>query len=218
MNSTNEVADWWEGFEAGRSKPRVSLIVNTACEAPHAAQFSNPFRSGTYSDRAKLLGEIIDAGQNFDECLVAGSYHAGENYTYVGVDPVYSDRRDALYQRELGARASTGDILCFTHDDHYPHFSAADVLAHDPDWTILIPKRVHGKTGETLVNGRDEGYMGGHTLLMRRDVWADTPWLSVETARCWDLGMTDIWHKNGWELTFTDALVSMDLEAKEGER
>ncbi len=198
-------------------QPRVSLIINTACEAPHAATTSNPFRESAYSERAQLLGEIIDAGQDFTECLVSGSFHAGDGYTYVRVDPVYSDRRDALYQREMGARTSTGDILCFTHDDHLPQFTAADVLAHDPNWDILVPKRIHGKTGETLPNGRDEGYMGGHTLLMRRDVWVAIPWLTVETARCWDLVMTDIWLDEGLKIEYTDELVSVDLEAAEGE-
>ena len=186
--------------------------------APHAATSKNPWRQSSYSDRTKLLREIIDAGQNFDECLVAGSFHAGDGYTYVAVEPVYCDRRDALYQREMGSRTATGDIFCFTHDDHLPRFSAADVLAHDPDWAILIPKRVHGKTGETLSNGQDRGYMGGHTLLMRRDVWVSVPWLSVEIARCWDLMMSDEWKKAGYGFTFTDELVSVDLEVEEGER
>lgn len=196
---------------------RVSLIINTACMAPHAAETKNPFRESAYSERAQLIKKIIHRGADFNETLVAGSYKFGTGYTYVNIQPVHADRRDALYQREMGARLSTGDILCFTHDDHLPQFTADDVRAHDPDWDILVPKRIHGKTGDDLSNGRDEGYMGGHTLLMRRDVWVVVPWLTIETARCWDLVMTDEWRKNGFEITFTDELVSVDLEAAEGE-
>ena len=199
-------------------RERVSLIINTACAAPHAATSKNPWRQSSYSDRSKFLREIIDAGQNFDECLVTGSFHAGDGYTYVAVESVYCDRRDALYQRELGTRTSTGNILCFTHDDHLPQFSADDVHAHDPKWDILVPRRAHGKTGATLPNGHDEGYMGGHTLLMRRDVWVTVPWLTIESARCWDLVLSDIWLDKGFNIVYTDALVSVDLEVEEGER
>ncbi len=196
---------------------RVSLIINTACMAPHASATKNPFRSDAYSERTHTIKEILHSGADFDETIVAGVYEFGTGYTYLNVDAVYTDRRDALYQREIGARLSTGSILCFTHDDHLPQFTADDVCAHDSDWDILVPKRVHGKTGETLPNGRDEGYMGGHTLLMRRDVWVVVPWLTVESARCWDLVMSNEWRKQDFDITFTDDLVSVDLEAKEGE-
>ena len=185
--------------------------------APHASATKNPFRQSAYSERAKILDERIIATAKFDELIVAGSYRSGESYTYLHVKPVYVDRRDALYQREMGARLSTGEILCFTHDDHLPDFSADDVRAHDPDWDILVPKRVHGKTGATLPNGQAEGYMGGHTLLMRREVWVAIPWLTVEPARCWDLVMTDKWLDEGFKIAYTDELVSVDLEAEEGE-
>ena len=218
---------------------RVSLIINTACMAPHAAETKNPFRESAYSERAQLIKKIIHRGADFNETLVAGSYKFGTGYTYVNIQPVHADRRDALYQREMGARLSTGDILCFTHDDHLPQFSATDVLAHDSDWDILIPRRVHGKTGARLPNGKiaieywdhtcdpprkdgetinwKQSYMGGHTLLMRRDVWVAIPWLTVETARCWDLVMTDIWLDEGFNIVYTDELISVDLEAEEGE-
>ncbi len=196
---------------------RVSLIINTACMAPHAAVTKNPFRESAYSERTELIDKIIEQGEHFTECLVAGSFRAGSGYINVNVDPVFSDRRDALYQREIGARAATGSILCFTHDDHLPQFSADDVRAHDPEWDILVPRRIHGKTGETLPNGQDEGYMGGHTLLMRREVWVAVPWLTVETARCWDLVMTDKWIDEGFKIAYTDELTSVDLEAGENE-
>lgn len=196
---------------------RVSLIINTACMAAHAAVTKNPFRESAYSERTQLINEILDSSTNFDECIVAGSYKVGNGYTYLNVESVYADRRDALYQREMGARLAIGDIFCFTHDDHLPQFSAQDVLDHDDDWDILVPKRIHGKTGATLPNGRDEGYMGGHTLLMRREVWVSVSWLTVESARCWDLVMTDFWLAHCFKIAYTDELVSVDLEVEEGE-
>ena len=195
---------------------RISLIINSACMAPHASATRNPFRQSAYSDRTETIQKILNTGPYFDECIVAGSYQPGPGYTYLNVEPVHADRRDALYQREMGARLATGDILCFTHDDHLPQFNGSDIPVGD-GWDILVPRRIHGKTGAELPNGQAEGYMGGHTLLMRREVWVAVPWLTVETARCWDLVMTDKWLDEGFKIAYTDELVSVDLEAEEGE-
>lgn len=195
---------------------RASLIINTAVLAPHAQKTGNPFRTTTYAERGEGLLRIIDEGlPEACEKIVAGNYEPGDGYTYIEVPPLYGDRRDALVQREMGARLSTGDILVFTHDDHLPNFHASDIQAKD--WDILVPKRVHDVTGEELPNGRDQDYMGGHSLIMTREAWVRVPWLSVIPERCWDLPMTRLWREAGLKIEWTDDLISVDLEAKAGE-
>jgi len=199
----------------------VSLIINTAIAAPHAAQSGNPFRSASYADREALIERILDQGlPEALEKIVSGSYKPSlvdpPAYTYLDVPPIYGDRRDALVQREMGARLSVGDFLVFTHDDHLPNFHASDIPEPD-DWDILVPKRVHGVTGEELSNGRDEDYMGGHTLIMTREAWVRVPWLAVLPERCWDLFLTELWRTAGLQIKWTDDLISVDLEAKAGE-
>jgi hypothetical protein len=199
---------------------RSSLIINTAALAPHAATSSNLWRTGTYAERAKLVERIVDTCYGkWDEIIVAGNYKPDSakpsRYIYIDVSPMYGDRRDALVQREMGARLSTGELLAFTHDDHSPDFAAKDIP--DGDWHILVPKRIHGISGVKLPNGEEEGYMGGHTLIMRRDIWVVIPWLTVTPHRCWDLPMTRIWKEAGLNIEFSDDLVSIDLEAQEGQ-
>jgi hypothetical protein len=199
---------------------RTSLIINTAALAPHAAQTGNPFRSTPYADRAALVDRIVDECHgDFDEIIVAGHFRPDSaepsRYIYIEVAPMYGDRRDALVQREMGARLATGERLAFTHDDHLPAFAAEEIP--DGDWDILVPKRKHGLTGETLPNGEEEGYMGGHTLIMKRAAWVTVPWLTVAPHRCWDLALTNIWQEAGLKIAFTDEIISIDLEAREGE-
>lgn len=199
---------------------RTSLIINTAALAPHAATTRNPHRQNPYAARADLVEIIVDeCWKDYDEVIVAGNYKPDSaeppRYTYLEVSPMYGDRRDALMQREMGARLSTGEVMCFTHDDHLPEFGAEDIP--EGDWDILVPAREHGVTGEHLPNGQEQGYMGGHTLLMRRHVWVSIPWLSVITHRCWDLPMTQIWKQSNVKIVFTDDINCVDLEAEEDE-
>lgn len=199
---------------------RTSLIINTACGDPMAQEV--PTRAALYKDRYEYLKRIVNEfGPVCDEVIVAGKIPDGKLdgvHKYIELVGGYGDRRDALLQREMGARASTGDALIFTHDDHLPQWSRPDIEAEcNNEWDILVPARVHGVTAELLNNGREAGYMGGHTLVMRRDLWISIPWTSVVPARCWDLPMTNVWQKAGATIAFSDILKSIDLEAKVNE-
>lgn len=198
----------------------TSLIINTACMAPHAAITGNPHRVLPYAARAEMIEHIVEQCHgNFDEIIVAGNYRpdaeSPPRYIYLEVSPMYGDRRDALVQREMGARLAVGERLIFTHDDHLPRFRSQDIP--DGDWHILVPRREHGLTGGTLPNGKQQNYMGGHTLIMKREAWVTIPWLTATPHRCWDLPMTAIWREAGLNIQFDDDLVSVDLEAGEGE-
>ena len=196
---------------------KVSLIINTACGDPMAQDV--PTRAALYKDRYEYLKRIVNEfGPVCDEVIVAGKIPDGRLdgvHKYVELVGGYGDRRDALLQREMGARASTGDALIFTHDDHLPRWTRADFEREYADaWDILVPERRHGITEELLNNGREDGYMGGHTLVMRRDLWIRVPWVTVVPERCWDLPMTRVWQREGATIAYSDILQSVDLEAK----
>lgn len=202
---------------------RISLIINTAAGDPYIAARRNPFRSATYGDRRTTLSEILaDFAHGFDEIIVAGVVPNGLPQTtpvtrIVNVAPIYRDRRDALVQREVGARHASGDILVFTHDDHAPAPGFASSLLVEPDgWDLLIPQRVHGVTEALLNNGAADDYMGGHLLVMRRWLWAAVPWTKLNTE-FWDVPMTHEWRAAGARLVWTDRLSSIDLEASASE-
>jgi len=196
---------------------RTSLIINTACGDPFASAV--PTREAMYEDRYEYIKRIIsEFGGVCDEIVIAGKLPDGELEgvcRYIELIGGYGDRRDALLQREMGARASTGDVLIFTHDDHLPRWTRQDIEEeYGGSWDILVPKRIHGITGEVLNNGRENGYMGGHTLVMKRDTWIRIPWVTVIPERCWDLPFTKLWKQEGVTIAYSDILKSVDLEAK----
>lgn len=197
--------------------PKISVIVNTACLDPSPG--SNPHRSAAYAERQRLLEEEVLPSilGRFDEIIVAGIYKPGGGYQYVEVPPYERSRVDALIQREQGARHATGDILIFCHDDHALGKGFRDQLLSEPEpWDLVIPKRRHAKTGATLNNGRDENYMGGHALAMKRWLWAEVPWTSVSTE-FWDTTMTRLWREAGATLRWSENLIHLDVEATEEE-
>jgi hypothetical protein len=99
-----------------------------------------------------------------------------------------------------------------------PEYDKHDIVDFTEGWDILVPKRIHGITGEELNNGKAEGYMGGHTLVMKRAAWAQVPWTTVNPPRCWDIHMTRKWIEADLKIVWTDDLVSIDLEAKADEQ
>lgn len=180
---------------------------------------TNQHRSHPYAHRRTLLhdGVLSWAHEEFDEVIVAGTFEKGDNYQYVEVQPRFRDRRDALYQREFGARYTTGNILVFCHDDHAPAEDFGQTLEEQysgalQEWDLLIPQRKHPLTDEILNNGKDAGYMGGHCLVMKRWLWAEVPWTILDTEY-WDIPMTREWKKAGAILNYADDLIHFDLEA-----
>ncbi len=200
---------------------KTSFILNTASKDP-ALQGGNPFRKTAYTERYACLRNIIlptilKAG--FDEVIVCGVFEEGEGYRYVPMKPLHRDRRDALHQRDLGGAYANGDVLVFCHDDHMPgegFVEALRTLAEDPSWDLLVPKRLHGITQVELNNGRADNYMGGHCLAMRRWLWAEVPWTSVNTE-WWDCSLTRLWREAGAKIVWSDMLTHYDLEAAEDE-
>lgn len=205
----------------------VSLIINTACGDAVVGSRSNPFRTASYASRAALLEKVVlPRCTGFDDVIVAGSIppkldEAFPDVRFVDVQPARRDRWDALLQREVGARFASGHILVFCHDDHAPGEGLADYLRNLPlDVDILVPNRVHLKTGATLINGRErpglEPYMGGHCYAMRRWIWAAVP-LTNAPDEFWDIYLTPLWKKAGANIVWDDSVCHYDCEALEGE-
>lgn len=203
---------------------QISYIINTACMDPWANERGNLHRSAGYSQRYSILKEkVLPAAlsQGFDEVIVAGVFEPGTGYQYVPVQPHHRDRRDALRQRELGARYATGDILVFGHDDHALDINFRNILwacYDDPKypWDLLIPQRQHAITGAVMNNGEAAGYMGGHVLVMKRWLWAEVPWTACDTEY-WDTTMTRLWREVGGKLVYADDLIHFDVEASPDE-
>lgn len=204
---------------------RISYVINTAALDPWV-HGQNPHRSAAYRQRAALLRDkVLPAAlnQGFDEIIVAGVYEPGDGYRFLPVAPRYRDRRDALVQREAGARHSTGDIIVFGHDDHALEAEFLSELRLRLDrpqdfepWDLLIPRRLHGITGAELNNGKQDGYMGGHVLVMKRWLWAEVPWTKLDTVY-WDTSMTREWKAAGAKLVYADDLTHIDIEAGPGD-
>jgi len=198
----------------------IDLILNTACLDPAIRNHTNPFRTRRYGERTQILEDTLNRVQGFDTVYVVGVYKEGEGYTYLHMSPKYRDRRDALWQRDLGARHSLADILVFCHDDHVPSDDFTDILRKkylDAEWDILVPARFHGTTGEVLNNGKEDGYMGGHCFVMRRSAWAEVPFTVIDTE-FWDTSLSRIWLANDFKMLWVDDLKHYDMEAFEHER
>lgn len=204
---------------------RTSYIINSAALDPWV-HGSNPHRQAGYRSRAQLLEEKVlptALEQGFDEVIVAGVYKEGKGYRYVPVTPRHRDRRDALWQREIGARHSTGDVLVFGHDDH---MLGKDFLMRLEDhrfdeWDLLVPQRRHGITGAVLNNGFEDGpqkasYCGGHVMVLKRWLWAEVPWTACNTEY-WDTSQSRLWKEAGAKIVFADDLIHLDVEASADE-
>ena len=204
---------------------RHSLIINTACGDAHVAGQKNPYRSRRYGERAELLRaailpRAIDGG--FDDIIVAGIFpqtlsEAFDELLWIKVPPQRHNRWDGLFQREVGARFASGDLLTFCHDDHAPQKDyATEMRQIDYDWDIIVPERIHGITGESMNNGKDEGYMGGHCYTMKRWLWASMP-LTSAPDEWWDIWFTPKWLQLGAEIVWEDSIQHFDMEATAAE-
>ena len=192
---------------------RTSLIINTAALDPFVAPITSMYAHSPYSVRAGYLRDIILPAarkDGWDEIIVCGTFEEGEGYQYVPMEPIYRDRRDALWQREYGARHATGDILAFSHDDHMFEEGILSVLPNLESWDILVPGR-RTRGGTVLNNGKAESYMGGHSLFMKRTIWAKAPWTSVDTE-WWDRTMTRVWREEGARIVWTEQAWHVDLD------
>jgi hypothetical protein len=153
--------------------------------------------------------------QGFDEALIVGDWipRRNEREEYMCVEPLTRSTIDALVRRDVGALATTADVLVYLCDDHAlgPDFLASLREVLDEDWDVIVPNRYcirdDDATGTNVAialnNGERDGYCGGHGGIFRRHVIQQRPWAAHSHTRYWDLrssvamrlaGARFVWH------------------------
>ena len=204
------------------SDARISLIVNTCCLGPRAHEITGSRSPTPHAFRAFMLGNAMlpfyRADVSFDEIIVVGEFVEGPGYKYVHSPSTHFSCIDALEQRQRGFEASTGDILIFTHDDHFLDYTFGArlkaMLPFPEGVEIVLPQR-RRRTFEDyqiLNNGRDNGYLGGHVVLGTRRAFEIVPWGDVEKVHEWDRAMTHLVATRGVEARWTEDLWAWDVE------
>lgn len=148
--------------------------------------------------------------QGFDEIVVVGDWlpRKGERDAYICVEPMLHNTIDALVKRDVGALATTSDILVYLCDDHIlnPDFLTTLREVVDEEWDVIVPNR-YTRRGDNIAialnNGERDGYCGGHGGVFRRSIIAARPWSAHSHTRYWDArssfamrlaGARFVWH------------------------
>lgn len=140
-----------------------------------------------------ILPSIVRQG--FDEVLVVGTHHDGPGYRYLHVPSVTGTTLDALIKRDVGAVATDADVLVYLADDHRldPDFGEhLRDLCRNPDWDVAGPSRYVMRDGERLAlnMGINQGYIGGHAIVVRRRALQILPWMAGRHSLVWDVDFT----------------------------
>lgn len=202
--------------------PRISIVVNTCCLGPRSHEITGSCTPTPHVYRLFALGNFIIpayiADPNIDEVIVVGEFADGEGYTYVPSPSTHFSCIDALAQRQAGFEASSGDIIIFTHDDHHLDFGFAAalraMLPFPDDISVVLPQRRRRTFGghNVLNNGRDQGYLGGHAVVMTRDAATRAPWRDVAQVHEWDKSHTALVAAAGLKARWLDDLWVWDVE------
>lgn len=161
---------------------------------------------------ARVMPSVLS--QCFDEVVLIGDWMPGRNekwpepIRYICVEPMLRNTIDALVKRDVGALATTADVLVYLCDDHRlgPNFLVDLREVIDEEWDVIVPNRfcivpkvmvdVSGKRppevlagSESVVslnNGERDGYCGGHGGIFRRHVITRRPWSAHSHTPYWD--------------------------------
>lgn len=153
-----------------------------------------------------VLGSVLS--QNFDEVVVVGDWHMDTKdlptaHRYLCVAPLTRTTNDALVKRDVGALATTADILVYLCDDHIlgPHFAAELREVVNEAWGVIVPNRFD-RNGRRLNMGERDGYCGGHAGVFRRRVIQTRPWSTMPHHRNWDVLASGVQQNNGARFLF----------------
>lgn len=198
----------------------LAIVINTCALGPRA-----PFVTGSRTSTPHIMRE--HALRNFilpaytenalvTEVVVAGEWERGEGYTYVHSPSRYFSCVDALDQRHAGFEETTADLVAFIHDDHFLDSRAIEAIVSDGlgSADILVPRRL-ARTRDGIVllnNGMNEGYIGGHAEIMRREVAIAAPWNEVDRVHTWDLSHTSKAREVGARIEWSVLLDVWDVE------
>lgn len=201
---------------------KLSVVVNTCCLGPRAHQVTGSCSPTPHAVRAFALGNFVlpflCADANIDEVIVVGEFVEGPGYTYVPSPSTYFSCVDALAQRQAGFEASSGDWIVFMHDDHALDYSFSSMFRSmmplPEGIEVILPQRRRRTFGghKILNNGRDDGYVGGHCVILSRRACEAAPWSAVEKIHEWDRSHTHLIAKAGLKAAYSDDLVVWDVE------
>lgn len=171
--------------------------------------------------RTALIDEhILPSLVGFDDVLVVGKHHEGEDYRYLHVPDLTKTTNDALVKRDVGTVATDADILLYLSDDHKVMGPFAQELRALNDeglraWDVIVPARYteHPEQGIIRIpNGEREFYCAGHGGVFRRSVIQQFPWTAQQHHRNWDLLISHVHLRAGFTYLPYPRLQIQDLE------
>jgi hypothetical protein len=161
-----------------------------------------------------ILPSIL--GQDFNEVLVVGQHHSGEGYRHLPVPTITGTTNDALIKRDVGLAATTSEYVVFLSDDHRldPFFCIA--LRDKPlgRRSIGVPTRItnRGPNVIPLPMGFEEGYCGGHGMVVHRTAIQEVPFTVAPHHPNWDVLHSQMLTQRGYELVKLDDCLIEDVE------
>lgn len=169
--------------------------------------------------REKLLDELVVpsiVAQGFDECVVVGNYHSGEGYRHLPVPKILGNTCDALIKRDVGLAATTSEYIVYISDDHKldPFFCIN--LREIPlgRRTIGVPTRITNRGPQVvyLNMGFQDGYCGGHGMVVHRTAIQEVPFTVSPFHPNWDVIHTQMLTARGYELVRLPDCLIEDVE------
>ena len=163
--------------------------------------------------RWSLVADLIlpaVLAQSFDEVVVGGDGESGDGYRHRQVPDVTGTTIDALMKRDTAAAATDSDVLVYLCDDHRPHplflMTLQSKYLHDETWDALAPQRFCMRDGQRcyLNMGQGEKYIGGHGVVVRRNLIREIPWMTAPHSKWWDKMQSYRWASHGAAIRYAD--------------
>ena len=166
----------------------------------------------------KILPSVLE--QAFDEVVVVGGGESGDGYRHLLVPDVTGSTIDALMKRDTAAAATESDVIVYLCDDHRltPTFLMLlqSKYLHDTEWDALAPQRFCMRDGQRcyLNMGQGEKYVGGHAVVVRRNLIREIPWMTAPHSKFWDKMQSYRWTGHGATIKYADNdLLIEDIES-----
>lgn len=199
---------------------KISLIINTCCRGPRAHEVTGSTTPTPHALRDYALTNFILpaylASPDVDQVVVTGEYGAGAGYLSVWEPSTHFSCVDALAQRQKGADVASGDILIFTHDDHFfPPEQLANIrrLWRFLDADVVVPSRwMRNEKGDVRLNNGMPDYVGGHAVMMTREAVKVAPWEDVLKVHVWDNDHTRLMREEGLRIREEEGIRVYDVE------
>lgn len=169
--------------------------------------------------RQDLLDEVVMPsvlGQDFNEVIVCGNYHSGKGYRHLPVPCITGTTNDALIKRDIGLMATTSEYVVYLSDDHRMDAFFCLALRDKPlgRRSIGVPTRItnRGPNVIYLNMGLQEGYCGGHGMVVHRSVIQEVPFTVAPHHPNWDVLHSKMLTARGYELVGLPDCLIEDVE------